>query len=476
MTDNKEYYLITCLLLIIFALFPYAVECKEKKPNLVLVTIDTLRADHLHAYGYERKTSPNLDRLAAEGVLFENAFTVSPRTTQSVASIITGRYPQTIGVRALWGRLKPNEGTLAEVLKQNGYYTGGVFSNPIIAKSNIDHGFDFFFIPIKIDMTKAVKVNKTLFSLLQRKLNRPVFIWIHYWDPHESYNPPKEYKDLFNPGYWGAFKQKFNFYWNLDNEKIKKHELYKPRVVFNHTPLPQKDIKQISALYDGEIAYTDMAVGELLEGLKERGFMKNTLVVVTSDHGESLGEHQFFFDHGDFVYDATVRVPLIFHWSGIIPPGRRVSRSVRTIDIFPTILSLMGIPDTFGKREGKDLTPMLLGKKDLGDLPVYIESGECLFLKFNSRRYIKGVKGKIRGLREGNWKLILTPTKSEPIFELYNLDTDPSETQDLAAKEPKRVQEMFQRLKEWFKKGNKKIIREKNKEIKKSLRSVGYLQ
>ena len=119
----------------------------DKKPNVILITIDTLRADHLRSYGYEKETSPTLDRLAREGVLFEKASTPTPRTTQALGALVTGRYPQTIGIRSLWGKLKSDEVTLAEVLKTHGYQTGGVNSNPILLKSQIGQGFDFFFIP-----------------------------------------------------------------------------------------------------------------------------------------------------------------------------------------------------------------------------------------------------------------------------------------------------------------------------------------
>lgn len=450
---------------------------ENKKPNVILITIDTLRADHLGCYGYGKETTPTLDRLAREGVLFESAYTPSPRTTQALGALVTGRYPQTIGVRSLWKKLQKDEVTLAEVLKQHGYHTGGVNSNPILLKTHVNQGFDYFYIPSNSGMNlTAMQTNAWLLSWLKRTKNQPIFAWIHYVDPHISYQPPKEFRYRFDPDYQGRFKEGFGL-WRPDKMMgTGTHEgLSRPEAIFNHKSIPQRDRKGILALYDGEIAFTDMAVGKLLEEMKTLGILENTLIIVSSDHGESFGEHQYFSEHGDFVYDVTVKVPLIFHWPGKIPSGRRIKENVRLIDVLPTVLSLLGIPDSFDGREGENIAPAILGEGSIGNLPVYLESGECLFPQFNSRRYIQGVKGKIRGLREENWKLILTPTHSKPIIELYNLDTDPSETQNLVEKEPERAREMVQRLNNWVKKGNNQILSPIEEEAKARLRALHYL-
>lgn len=462
------------LLSIVFIFLATDCAYLDKRPNLILITIDTLRADHLHAYGYMRETSPTIDRLAAGGVLFENASTASTRTTQSLAAMMTGRYPQTIGVRVLHGKLKSDEVTLAEVLKQHGYHTAGVSNNTILRGSRIKQGFDFFK-NLSRDKT-ALEINSSLLDWLKQNRGHPVFAWIHYRDPHVPYKPPEEFINRFDTGYRGRFEKLFNFFRKADKTKADGSILYQPAVVFNHTEISPRGLKRIRALYDGEIAYTDMAIGELLEEMKAMGMMDNALVIISADHGESLGEHNYFFDHGDFVYEATVRVPLIFHWPGKISSGLRISQNVRTIDILPTILSLMGIEDPFRWRDGEDLSGAVLGKRDIRDLPVYTESGLCYFPEYNTRRHVKGVNGHIRGLREKNWKLILTPTESESILELYDLDTDPFETRNLAEKEPNRARQMVAKLKKWMGKGGNQVVPAANSQEKELLRALGYIQ
>lgn len=321
--------------------------CEQKKPNVILITIDTLSADHLKTYGYERNTSPTLDRLAGEGVLFMDAYAVCTRTTQSLASIFTGRYPQTIGVRALHEKLSTEELTLAEVLKQHGYHTAGVSANPVIINGRFDQGFDFFFAAPK--KMRAGPLNDKIIPWLRKNRDNPLFAWVHYIDPHMPYNPPKQFRDIFDPGYEGRFKEEFTFFYHPDREIKRKHELFKGNVLFNRTKFTQQDLRRIKLLYDSEIAYVDNIIGKLLGEMAELGIMDNTLLIISADHGESLGEHRYFFDHGDFVYENVAQVPLIFHWPGHISPGIRVDRSVRTIDILPTVLSLLGITDPFNR-------------------------------------------------------------------------------------------------------------------------------
>ncbi len=465
-------YLTFISFLLNITIFPSMVWSAQKKPNVILITIDALRADHLHCYGYEKDTSPTMDRLAAEGVLFENASTTSTRTTQSLAAMITGRYPQSIGVRTLYEKLKLDEVTLAEVLKQHGYYTGAVIANPVVKNRQLDQGFDFFSVTHK--QVKAIKTNELFLSWLGQHQDRPVFAWVHYEDPRMPYFPPGKFKNIHD--YSGRFEKGFGFFQHPDDLVKIKHELFKPKVVYHHTILPQRELKRIRALYDGEIAYTDMALGRLLEDMKSLGFMENTLLVVSADHGESLGEHQYYFAHGEFVYQPTSRVPLIFHWPGKIPPNRRISQNTQTIDILPSVLSFLGITDPFSGHEGRDLAGAASGKADLVGIPVYTESGESLWEKYNTRRYVSGIKGKIRSIREGNWKLILSPTKSEPILELYNLGTDPSETKNLAVEKPERTRKMARKLQEWMRKGEHHVIVPKDRNIKKLLRALGYIQ
>jgi choline-sulfatase len=282
---------------------------KTPRPSIFLITIDTLRADHVHCYGYDRIQTPALDLMAKQGIRFTQAFTSSPITNSSHTSILTGLLPSSHGVSDFGIPLAPTHSTLAELLAKRGYHTAA-FIGAIILDSRrlapgLDHGFDFYDNFPEHTATKSrwgrlerrgMQVEQHAESWLNKHPAGAHFVWVHFYDPHDPYEPPPPYSDT-----------------------------YKDR------------------LYDGEIAYADSALGNFLAYLKKQDWYDGALIVVVGDHGEGLGEHHED-THGIFLYDSTTHVPLLVKLPNNREAGQEVEAQVRTTDILPTILDVLGLP------------------------------------------------------------------------------------------------------------------------------------
>ncbi len=392
--------------------------------SFVLVTIDTLRADHLGAYGYREGRTPHLDALARDGVVFETVTSQVPVTLPSHASLLTGMVPPTHGVRDnTYFRLDDGATTLAEVLKARGYDTAAFVGAYVLDSSfGLAQGFDRYDDDLAGDGSestgtiaerKGEDVTNAFLSWLDgRSDDRPFFAWIHYFDPHLPYSPPAPYREEF-----------------------------------------------ASHPYDGEIAYADEQVGRVLDALDKRSRPDGTLVVVTSDHGESLGEHGEK-SHGFFVYDATLRVPLILRETGSISPGTRIVSPARTIDIFPTVLEALSVPVP-AEAQGRSLLP-LVAKDERTGPEAY---AECYVSELNFHW------APLIALRDGGYKYIEAPRP-----ELYDLESDPGETRNLADREPDRLRQMrakLAKLVEGFPKSLSSRLQPDPETIEK-LRSLGY--
>src|SRR6266853_5599236 len=298
---------------------------KSSLPNIFLITIDTLRADHVHCYGDEQIQTPALDGLAADGIRFNQAFTPSPITNTSHTTILTGLLPSSHGVTDFGVPLVASHLTWAELLKAKGYHTAAFIGAVILdAKSlapGLDRGFDFYdnFPEHPQSKSRWGRVERRGMDVVQHAktwLNaHPTgsrFVWVHLYDPHDPYEPQPPYSDI-----------------------------YKDR------------------LYDGEIAYADSALGHFLAYLKKQGWYDGALIVVVGDHGEGLGEHHED-THGIFLYDSTTHVPLLVKLPEQREAGRTVEAQVRTTDIMPSILELLGVPAP-GSLDGESLGPFLAG-------------------------------------------------------------------------------------------------------------------
>jgi arylsulfatase A-like enzyme/parvulin-like peptidyl-prolyl isomerase len=342
--------------------------------NLLLVTIDTLRADHVGAYGDPKAQTAALDRLAREGVLVEEAVAHVPQTRPSHASILTGRYPYEHGLRDnAAGPLAPGMPTLATVLKAAGYDTAAfIGAYPVSRSSGLDRGFELYDDPFETAVDgrterRAQEVVDRALGWLRRARGRPFLAWVHLFDPHAPYTPPQPFAGRF-----------------------------------------------AGRLYDGEVAYADSQVERLLAWLDSSGLRRNTLVVVTSDHGEGLGEHGEE-EHGLLVYDSTLRVPLVLSWAGHLPAGARTRGQFRSVDLLPTLLELLGVPAI--RTSGTSRAEVLAHGSRIPDNESYAESlyGAVHF-----------GWARLRALRSQGWKYIEAPRP-----ELYRLLEDPGETRNV---------------------------------------------
>ena len=345
------------------------------QPNVFLVTIDTLRADHVHCYGYKDIQTPAIDSLARDGIRFAQAFTPSPITNTSHATILTGLLPSSHGVTDFAVPLASAHPTWAELLKSRGYRTGAFIGAVILDSHSLapgfDRGFDFYDdFPEKLSSQihwgrverRGMEVAARARKWLSAHPAGAHFVWIHLYDPHDPYEPPLPYSQTYN----------------------------------NH-------------LYDGEIAYADSALANFVEYIKKRGWYENSIIIVVGDHGEGLGEHGED-THGIFLYDSTTRVPLIIKLPGNMDSGKVVDAQVRTTDILPTVLDLVGVPP-FTKFDGESLKPFLSGTQ--GDKRVAY--GETDYpLRFGW--------APLRSVREPGFKFIEAPRP-----ELYYLHQDPGE-------------------------------------------------
>ncbi len=337
------------------ALAPCAAE--PARPNLLLVTLDTTRADHLGCYGSKAAETPVLDAIASSGALFEEAHAHVPLTLPSHATLLTGDAPSTLNLRVNGMKLKEGTQTLAGTLKARGYWTGAAVSAVILERGRgLAAGFDVYDDHMTIPPRtggppeeRAADETTQVALAAAAKAKGSFFLWVHYFDPHYEYRPPQPYATRFakNP-------------------------------------------------YDGEIAYMDASLGKLLSGLKAQGKMENTLVVVSGDHGEGLGEHGEQ-QHGVFLYEYAMHVPLLMSWEGKIPAGTKVRDLVGLDDVAPTILDLMGVQGP--KADGHSLKPLLSGKTLPAD-DVYLESYHGFFTYGWA---------PLRGVMDPKWKFIQAP-------------------------------------------------------------------
>jgi len=363
-------------------------------PNLVVITIDTLRADHLGCYGYKQVKTPNIDALAAEGSRFTHAFTPVPVTLPSHSSIFTGTYPMLSGMHDFSAnKLSPQQPTLASVLKEHGYTTGAVIGSAVLdSRFGLNHGFDFYYDHFdfsrlqesnleEMERPGNVVADHTL-EWLSQNYQKKFFLWMHLYDPHYPYRPPAPY-----------------------------------------------DKEYASHPYDGEIAFADAQVGRLLRFLKEKGIYRNTVIVLSGDHGESLGEHGEK-THGFFIYNATLHVPLIIRAPELKTVGL-VEASTSLTDIMPTVLNLLKL-DVPPQVQGQSLIPLLSGKHDEGSRSLYAET-------FLPRLHFNW--SELRGVETRNYHFIDAPKP-----ELYDLSKDPGETNNLLAQKKAVAEEMQAKL------------------------------
>jgi arylsulfatase A-like enzyme len=418
---------------------PRAAEDGEVAPDVFLITVDTLRADHLGCYGYARDTSPSIDALASEGILIERAFTSVPRTTPALASLMTGDPPRKHGLMTLLDSLPSENRTLAEALREQGYATAAFVTPNVPARSGLWQGFDVFDDRESSgdSSARAERVASRALAWVEAQRGGRIFLWVHLWDPHFRYDPPPPHDQLFDP----QPGEPLSLYRRLDRDELRLGQVY-----FENDLSPE-EVARVVARYDGEIHYADQVIGRFLQRLRDLGLYAAALVVFTADHGESLGEHGYHFEHGEYLYDASLRIPLILK----LPQGRRAGTRIAgpalIYDVAPTVSSVASLGAGVGSA-GLDLSSASESGGPLRETSFH-ESGHRFFAE-NRRRPIEGPEGHWKSVREGHWKLIRIPAPDGDIHELYDLDADPGETRNLFRAEDPHGRALVRKLDAWL--------------------------
>ncbi len=489
-------------------------------PNILFIVIDALRTKNLSCYGYSKRTTPNIDMLAREGVLFQEAYACINFTDASLTTIFSGRYPTSHGVLMHGRRVSKNciknlnsSGTrfLPEILRSNGYttlavdwldrwhkrgydYYSGDSRAPTTSfirklthkklRSSLEERFLHFGLSHfpsflrrhgRLRMTAIDHTNQAI-TLLKRKYKERFFLFVHYWDTHLPYFAPadyvkKYYQDLCSQSMQNILNQ-------IDSEtesylRIKKY-------------LKVDSVDEAIARYDGAIAFVDNEIGRLIKTLDDNEILDNTLIVLTSDHGESLTEHGIFFDHHG-LYDVNIHVPLIIRYSEL-PNGKRIRSFVQHFDIVPTILDIFGIEAQNFDFDGKSIMPIIDDEVEKIHTAIYAEEAQ------DERK---------RAIRTKDYKYISTLSGNEAVCrackcihggieELYDLNEDPEENQNIVEKSPKVANMLKSQLSSWIKflqgkkkkgkikKGRRKsskenYTKEDEKKVMERLKSLGYI-
>jgi arylsulfatase A-like enzyme len=452
---------------------PVIYQPKNKTSNVILISLDTLRADHLGCYGYDRNTSPTIDALAKESVLFLNTYAPSPWTLPSHVSLMTSLNTINHGVYQNGQKIDASIPTLADFLRINGFfttaYTGGGFVSGLFG---LHKGFNSYHVRGGIQNANSAEVLcRASLDWLDRYKDRSFFLFLHTYQIHNPYASPPPYNEMF--------LQEGAEYKNIDTNdlRIARENRYKPL---------SKALRQnIVDLYDAGIRYTDESlIKPLISRLKELGLYDRTMIILVSDHGEEFFDHQAWI-HTHSVYDEVIKVPMIIKFFNSEYGGRKIEDFVRLIDVMPTVLEVSGVDSSGHFLEGKSLLPLLHKKRDssprmqrtfISDLAANIE---------NNR-----IPGKI-ALNSGPYKIIINekysrsqldyflhPPPATPEIEIYNLEMDPSETDNLALSHPDLVEKMLEFMENRYVPAiqRKPSEVELSEEIRRQLRALGYIR
>jgi len=405
----------------------------EKKVNLLLFGVDSLRADHMSCYGYPRLTTPHLDRVAREGVLFEDAFSPYIPTTPGYTTMLSGMDVMSHEIVSLRpkGPLNQSIRLLPEILGEKGYVSACVgFGAGFYRGFDRYEHYQAWALREEGVRAKAEALNEKAIPVLESMADKPFLLFLRHMDPHSPYLPPPPFTRMFYGG---------------DEKDPSKHSLepvfaFKPFAEYFKSWVPPgvTDAEYVIAQYDAALAYMDASIQQILTRLDELGLTDRTLTVITSDHGESLLDHDCYFDHHG-LYEPTLHVPLIYRHPGRLPEGRRVRGFVLQQDLTPTVLELLGYGDIAEslRLDGRSVLPLIEGERPTNYSEFYLT--ECTWMRK-------------RGWRTAEWKLIeaLEPDfHGKPPLELYNLTEDPGESRNLAGEEPKVVEALRAKMEAW---------------------------
>ncbi len=391
------------------------------KPNVLLISIDSLRADHLGAYGYERATSPEMDRLAREGATFLNAQAPSPWTLPSHATLLTGQPPEIHGAYRHDLALNDRAVTLAESIRDLGYRTAGFVSGPFLRSMyGFDQGFDVYdesTVGTPDTVRRAAtspNIERLATEWIGRSLRKhpdtPFFVFLHMWDPHHDHLPPPRLRAEFDPGYDGPAAEV-----HVESDRV-------------WAGMPRRDLEHVISMYDAEIRFTDEHIGRIIDFLRTHGVLDDTIVVVTSDHGEE------FFEHGDkthakSLFEEVLRIPLIVRYPRSVSAGTKITQQVRLMDVPRTVLGLAGSDvsaigtNVASPHRDHDLSPWITGARDLDTFPELLAFGQTTtngILNSARNNDLKVIVERPHGRGRGRERVLV-----------YDLSTDRGEVDNL---------------------------------------------
>jgi arylsulfatase A-like enzyme len=398
----------------------------ESRPNIVLIVVDTLRADHLESYGHHRPTSPSIDAFAGSAIRFERAYSSAPWTKPAVASMFTGLHPSSHAVLGLERSLPQSATTLAERLRDAGYATGAVISHHLIGS---EFGFDQGFSHFLEDQARGHRhlstgpVTRQAEDLVDslRSEGQPFFLFVHYFDPHFAY--------LRHPEYGFSSERPARIHWERGIAKLRVLD----------PPPDAEEIAYLESAYDEEVRYTDAGIGRLLDSLRARDLFDDALIVITSDHGEEFYEHGWL-GHTIGVTEELVRVPLIIRLPGGLHRGKVIEEPVSLVSLGSTVLDIAGIAEQSESFPGGSLTHHWIGSETQENPPVFVEvdfegrfKSALLTDRFGPNHQLAVVRGR--------HKLVMNKRTGDAV--LFDVLRDPTEDHDIAAREPTVVAELL---------------------------------
>ena len=454
---------------------------RGRRPNVLLIVLDTARADRFSCVGYERKTSAHIDKLALEGAIYESAYATNFWTLPSHASLFTGLYPTQAGATSETLQLPLSNTTLAEMMKQAGYGTAAFVCNTwVSAERGFAKGFDEFHemwrpanqsqVAPQPGWPERATLRKVLGWLDQQKAaGNPFFVFINLNCIHLPYRPPEPFLTHFvgNKGY--------------NNKEVNR--IAEITSMWAHlageVKLSERDFRIMSDLYDGEVAFADQCVGQIVERLRDSGVLDDVVVIVTSDHGENLGEHGRI-DHNLSMYETTLHVPLVIRYPRRLKEGTRIDDLVSLVDIAPTILDLCGVQDGMEKLKPSETS---LARDDRPHRAFVVAGNErpLTGIALMKDRYpsfdTSTIDYRMRAIRTDPYKLIWSIGGG---MELFDLQTDPGELHDLADTRVQARDKLHKMLTNWMDQipsaGDITLLESRDKESLEILRSLGYVE
>jgi len=420
----------------------------RKKPNIVLIITDALRKDHLGCYGYDRRTSPNIDRLAENGIKFTHCFSQAPWTTPSVGSLMASKYPSQLEIKDLGNRLKDEFILLPEVLQTQGYATGAVISHSFLnTRWNFNQGFDYFNEDNVFQRTgiSSPGVTQRAIEFIDRNKDEPFFLFLHYFDTHYNFHLHEDFDFTGTSDYKGSITE------GMDLHLLR----------YQSDSLTEADITRLKSFYDSEIAFTDQHIGYVLDHLKQLGLYDNAVIIFTADHGEEFLERGWL-GHTKTLFNELTNVPLIIKYPGMLK-GSITDEPAGLIDLYPTLMDYLDITP-HAKLTGRSILKRTRSR------------GTSRFPVFSETSRLKD----LRSIVQNKIKLILNLETSR--YQMYDLSTDPREENDLVKTLNMKYKQAYvslrDKLNQWMERVEKGQSGSENIEIpddlKKHLNSIGY--